>query len=416
MTAMACGTKGPASGSSPTEKTEEVSSTPEVMAETAHPPSEIVEFRPFGFDISLGNESESKDDDVLLADEAREGLVCVPQCDGRQCGSDGCNGSCGQCPENAPCNQESGQCEAANQCGDGVCHADEEFATCSLDCPCIPNCDALECGPDPICAEDCGQCPAGQHCQNGACAGGSCWPLCESEILIHAGPFWMGCDQLENEQCANSEVPYRWVHLDAYYIDHTEVTVQQYAQCVTQGACSKPSIEYDGCNWDREGAENHPQNCVTWEQASAFCAWAGKRLPTEAEWEKAARGNDGRSYPWGQLPPSCSLANMDQGGKGCGTGYTAPVCSRSPDGDSPYGLCDAAGNVWELTADWYMAPYYQSAPDSNPQGPTGGAHKSVRGGSFVSGDAPLTTHDRYFLVPDFHQRYLGFRCARTVSP
>jgi len=236
-------------------------------------------------------------------------------------------------------------------------------------------------------------------------------------VIIPAGEFMMGCNESVDNQCGSDEKPYHRVYLDAYYIDKHEVTVAEYRKCVNAGGCKDPDTgQY--CNWGQSGHESHPINCVDWNQAQDYCSWAGKRLPTEAEWEKAARGTDGRKYPWGNETASCQYAVMSEGGGGCGRNFTWPVCSKTQ-GNSPYGLCDMAGNVWEWVSDWYDEDYYGSSPSQNPQGPSTGQLRVLRGGSwsfYNPGDlrasyrvrhVPTVRRSRYGLV--------GFRCVRRVK-
>lgn len=201
--------------------------------------------------------------------------------------------------------------------------------------------------------------------------------------------------------------PERRVYLDAFAIDKTEVTVAAYKTCVNARICSLPratNCHADDVNYERE---NHPMNCVNWNQAKAYCKWAGKRLPTEAEWEKAARGTDGRKYPWGNDTPTCNLTVMSD----CSHG-TQPVGSK-PSGASPYGALDMAGNVEEWTADWYDESYYANAPDKNPSGPQSGSERVTRGGGFSTyGSRGLTTSMSSGSEPSRSGPPTGFRCAR----
>ena len=141
---------------------------------------------------------------------------------------------------------------------------------------------------------------------------------------------------------------------------------------LTAGACSEPN----NTRWNDLAYAEHPVVNVNWDQANAYATWAGGRLPTEAEWEKACRGTDGRIYPWGDEPPTAELANFANN-----VGDTTPVGSY-PNGASPYGALDMAGNVWEWTADWYAADYYANSPPANPPGPATGDVRVVRGGAF----------------------------------
>ncbi len=203
-------------------------------------------------------------------------------------------------------------------------------------------------------------------------------------VTIPAGNFLYGDDK-------------KSVYLAAFKIDRTEVTVADYARCVQAGKCTKPDSSSDPDNWGKPGRENHPVNDVNWNDAKAYCEWAGKRLPSEQEWEKAARGTDGRTYPWGEQEPTCDRTILDEGGLGCGKNGTWPVCSK-PNGNSPYGLCDMTGNVWEWTADWY----------------TVNETRVLRGGSW-SDDGNMTffrAGDRSGCAPADLGNNLGFRCAQ----
>jgi len=230
----------------------------------------------------------------------------------------------------------------------------------------------------------------------------------EGFVLIPAGKFMMGCAP-NDSSCDSDEKPYHEVYLDAYYIQKHEVTVAEYRECVSAGACTKPNTG-SYCNWGKSGRDDHPINCVDWHQAKAYCGWIGGRLPTEAEWEKAARGTDGWKYPWGDATATCEYAVMYRGGTGCGKDRTWPVCSK-PRGNSPYGLCDTAGNVWEWVSDWYGENYYSSSPRSNPKGSSSGEYRVLRGGGWLGFPRYLRASNRYWDSPSGRGDFVGFRCA-----
>ncbi|MCX6041123.1 MAG: formylglycine-generating enzyme family protein [Caldilinea sp.] len=235
------------------------------------------------------------------------------------------------------------------------------------------------------------------------------------EILIPAGSFQMGCDSSNPAESCNSwEQPLHTVTLSAYSIDKYEVTNARYKACVAAGGCTVPGSVDSSKRSPYYGTStyaDYPVLNVDWFQANAFCAWAGKRLPTEAEWEKAARGSsDTRKYPWGNSAPDCTKTNYDS----C-VGDTSRVGSY-PSGASPYGVMDMAGNVDEWVQDWYDSSYYSVSPSNNPQGPETGTYRVLRGGSWVSFDfvGDVRSALRSVLPPrplDLDSN--GFRCVRS---
>jgi len=227
----------------------------------------------------------------------------------------------------------------------------------------------------------------------------ACSPAGTGEVLIPEGEFTMGSNTgLPNEQ------PVHQVYLDAYYIDKYEVTNSQYRKCVDAGVCQPPSKTR---NYDNPEYAKHPVTYVDWYSANAYCAWRGAHLPTEAEWEKAARGTDGRIYPWGNSM-SCDFAN----GSECKIGDTVPVGSY-PQGKSPYGVYDMAGNVWEWVSDFFDPSYYAYSPKNNPTGATDSTGHVFRGGAWISVPDALRSSFRYGFGPLLSEGGVGFRCART---
>jgi len=248
----------------------------------------------------------------------------------------------------------------------------------------------------------------------GGAGSGVCPPDCDELVDVPAGDFWMGCDYTVDPHCVGPEFPYHEVHLDAFDLDRYEVTVLQYRECVEQGPCSLPN-EDEHCNYALAGHEYHPVNCIDWDQASTYCDWAGKRLPTEAEWEKAARGTEGALYPWGDAPATCAFAVINDGsGDGCGTNGTLPVGSR-PAGVSPYGVHDLVGNALEWVADWYDYSYYWVSPASNPTGPDATDDRSARGSAWFWDEARWhRASQRNGFEPSSNGNAIGFRCARSA--
>jgi formylglycine-generating enzyme required for sulfatase activity len=225
---------------------------------------------------------------------------------------------------------------------------------------------------------------------------------------IPAGPFMMGCNKAVDTGCFTMEGPYHRVTVSAFKIDKYEVTAEDYKACVTAGGCT-PTNTGSAYNYDRLGGENHPINGVDWNQAKAYCAWAGKRLPTEAEWEKAARGTDGRRYPWGNNSLDCDHAVMST--KVCSNTGTAPVGSKSL-GASPYGALDMSGNVWEWVEDWYHSTYTGAPSDGSAWVTPTGTSRVLRGGSWGIGPTGfLRVSARYDNDPTLRNCPVGFRCA-----
>jgi formylglycine-generating enzyme required for sulfatase activity len=223
-------------------------------------------------------------------------------------------------------------------------------------------------------------------------------------VYIPAGRFVMGSSEGWGY---GDEYPQHVVNLDGYWIDHTEVTHDRYDLCVRDGVCSPPGT-------DALTLGDVPMTAVTWFQARDYCQWAGARLPTEAEWEKAARGTDRREFPWGNIQPGCEYAVMEEDEPGCGRDSTWPVGSK-PKGASPYGILDMAGNALEWAADYYSFDYYTKSPVRNPQGSETGRYRVLRGGSFNVTSDYLRTATRYWYVPETQYDYVGFRCASSLD-
>lgn len=245
-------------------------------------------------------------------------------------------------------------------------------------------------------------------------------------VYVPAGEFLMGSAK-DDPQADDDEKPRHKVYVDAYWMDKTEVTNLQFARFVEEtGHVTEAERagtgwvftgtdyqEVNGADWrhpqgpDSRSEDSHPVVQVSWNDAKAYCEWAGRRLPTEAEWEKAARGTDARKYPWGNNEPNATLANFAMKVKG-----TRPVGSY-PTGASSYGALDMAGNVFEWVGDWYGVGYYATAPASNPQGPEAGDKRGMRGGSWNYESRLVRPALRNGGTPDTRSDPLGFRCARS---
>ncbi len=403
---------------------------------------------------------------LLLLVQSGCGSDCEPACGIMECGPDPvCGESCGTCPDGKTCNSNrqcvtewcvqdcSGQeCGPDPVCGEscGTCTAGK---TCNSEGQCVveeceQDCSGLECGPDPVCAKSCGTCTDGKTCNsNGQCVVERCFkyclgrecgpdPVCEEScgtcgtdeicdtdgkciskvdtsvewVRIEGGNFNMGSN---DEHSYNNEKPVHSVTVPTFEMSKTEVTVDHYRACVNAGACTGPN--YGGnCNWGKSDRGAHPINCVDWSQAQAFAKWAGGRLPSEAEWEYAARsgGRDWR-YPWGNEEATCDLAVMEGVKEGCGRDSTWPVCSK-PSGNTSQGLCDMAGNIWEWVQDGYHYNYEGAPSDGSAWESPAGSDRVGRGGSWLDGARYVRSARR---GGDFHgdrYDYLGFRLVRSV--
>lgn len=244
-------------------------------------------------------------------------------------------------------------------------------------------------------------------------------------VYVPAGEFIRGVDaddalrdcwnyrsNCERSWFINAE-PARSISLDGFWIDQTEVTNRMYSLCVDAGDCKKPvqiSSETRAKYFGNPEYDDYPVVYVDWSMADSYCDWAGRRLPFEAEWEKAARGVDGRGYSWGN-DIDCTFANYYTIGVAC-IGDTTEVGSY-PKGASIYGVLDMVGNVWEWVADLYDENYYAESPLSNPLGSSDGNTRIARGGSWANSGSEIHLYFRHERLPDFSDFNFGFRCAMS---
>jgi formylglycine-generating enzyme required for sulfatase activity len=226
-------------------------------------------------------------------------------------------------------------------------------------------------------------------------------------VSIPSGEFWMGSPDSDRE-AKDDEKPQHLVQLDDFWLDQTEVSNGKYTLCVRAGICQPPKQNRSrtriGYFEDRQYDE-YPVIYVSWEDANTYCQWVKRRLPSEAEWEKAARGTKGFTYPWGDSPPNPGLANYN-----AQVGDTSPT-GFYPNGASPYGAMDMAGNVAEWVADWYDEYYYFNSPSMNPLGPFQGEYRVIRGGSWFNMANAIRASFRLWNYPDIRSESIGFRCV-----
>jgi eukaryotic-like serine/threonine-protein kinase len=224
-----------------------------------------------------------------------------------------------------------------------------------------------------------------------------------TQVYVPAGEFIMG----SNEDPKSKEYPQRPVYLDAFWMDKYEVSNAMYEKCVADGACWEPVPRLNPY-YGKWVYRNLPVVYVNWYAADAYCTWAGRRLPTEAEWEKAARGTDARYFPWGNSKANPRLANFTES-----LFLEFLPVTRYPLGASPYGALNMAGNVREWVADWFDNRYYFEAPYKNPTGPETGTERSLRGGAYDAVLDDITTSRRFKHEPDSAGLSRGFRCAES---
>lgn len=359
--------------------------------------------------------------------------TCQPACLGRDCGEDGCGALCGLCDEHFEC--IDGQCHYVPWCGDETCGEGEDCATCLTDCPCgcgeecfsgicefsactgencgddgcggtctcmypqavcsdniclcLPDCAGKECGDDG-CGGICGECQPTTRCEAGACVPDIVW------MPIPPGTFQMGC--LETETCSAPQLPSHTVTLPFFEIMQTEVTQAQYEAVMGVD----PS-----CNTGGATGPDFPVECVTWDNAVAFCAAIGGRLPTEAEWEYAARAGTTAKSPCGTSPTCFKTLSWYQNNS---EGHKHAVKLKLP---NAFGLHDVLGNVSELTGDWYGETYYSESPELAPPGAETGTMRVHRGGWYDSSETlqTLTLTVRLTVAPDTPHAGIGLRCV-----
>jgi len=331
---------------------------------------------------------------------------CVDDCAARSCGPSPIEGhDCGKCPGPTDTCTLQGQCVddcEGRECGKspvaglecGSCLGTREV--CSPEGRCADDCGKKTCGLSPELKAECGSCDQDQACVLGSCLGN--W------VSLPGGNFWMGSQDGKGE---DDERPLHEVLVADFSLQRTEVSLKDYSDCVAAGNCTPPGT-HSRCNWKHFGRNDseYPVDCVSWDQAGAYCRWIGSRLPAEAEWEYAARstGYD-QDYPWGNQPASCKYAVMNEQSIGCSAYWTWPFCSK-PAGNTQQGICDLSGNVAEWVQDWYDLNYVRWPAEQ-------GTQKVVRGGGFLSKADQLRATKRVAMFSQQKEYGVGFRCARS---
>ena len=411
-------------------------------------------------EVGMRKDCDEIDSDIFSGGFA----VCLEECDGWdyvECETKRCEGfecgeilivendytyeiNCGECAPNEVCD-ENKQClvPCDGRCGEltiydskrdsqvFTCRECYEGQFCNNDNYCQNACVNMACGTDN--GVDCGVCPEGYYCSTFP---NRCRKMPDIEMEeIPEGSFWMGCNFHSDSYCNDSEKPYHLVNLKDYRIMKYEVTVDQYEKCIDSGFCNNTG-EYGShynpfeinfrCNIGSQRDLSQPANCINYYGAKTFCNFMGGRLPTEAEWEKAARGGcelydncevETPIFPWGNDVATCDLAVILEtltGVPGCGTGGTFVVGFKLL-GASPYGMFDMAGNVWEWVYDWYGPDYYNDSPDYDPAGPLLGTDKVLKGGSSNFSWQAVRPSYRYNVSPITNYTYSGFRCVFDVK-
>ena len=362
--------------------------------------------------------------------------TCIEPCVDARCGEDNaCTWVTCNEPPASYCEDDSVLRVYARDgwCEDGFC------SYIYSDIPCKEGCEEGRCKDDPCIGVSCDQPPAA-YCdgkvlvnfeQTGTCNDGicsypkeetSCQDGCENAecltggdtdteltwILITGGTFEMGSLINVDEQPVHS------VDVPSYEMTRSEITVAEYMACVTEGICTEPGTWSDDCYWNKDGFDSFPVNCVGWIQAVTFCQWKGGRLPSESQWEYAARsaGKD-ILYPWGDEAPSCDYAVLYEGADGCGTGLSWAVCSK-PAGNTDQGLCDMGGNMIEWVQDNWHSNYEGAPADGSAW--EGGGFRVTRGAGFNSNLDQVRSADRGPAFDEtYNNLYLGFRCIREVQ-